>query len=141
MADWGRMTHTVELPTPRDWQVFEDICRDLFAAEWEDPETQKHGRPGQEQHGVDVFGRRDGRWQGVQCKRKSTFPEARLTEKEVGAEVAAARDFSQPLETLVIATTAPPDARIQALAARLTEEHGGDGPRGSSMAGASWARC
>ncbi len=51
------MAHPVALPVPRDWQVFEDFCRDLFAAEWSDPQTKKYGRPGQEQEGVDVFGR------------------------------------------------------------------------------------
>ena len=117
------MPHAVELPPPRDWQVFEDFCRDLFAAEWGDPETQKHGRLGQQQQGLDVFGLRKGRWQGVQCKRKRVFPESRLTEKEVRAEVQAAYAFSRPIETLVLATTAPPDAKIQNLAAKLTDDH------------------
>jgi TIR domain len=117
------MPHAVELPPPRDWQVFEDFCRDLFAAEWGDPETQKHGRLGQQQQGIDVFGRRNGRWQGVQCKRRCAFPERQLTEKEVRAEVKAAYAFPRPIETLVIATTAPPDARIQDLAFKLTDDH------------------
>ncbi len=117
------MPHAVELPPPRDWQVFEDFCRDLFAAEWGDPEAQKHGRSGQKQHGVDIFGRRDGRWQAVQCKRKRTFPEKKLTEKQLRDEVTAAYQFSSPLELLVVATTAPPDAAIQAVAAKLTDDH------------------
>ncbi len=129
------MSHAVEFPPPRDWQVFEDLCHALFQAEWEDPETQKNGRPGQKQHGVDIFGRRNGCWQAAQCKRRQTFPEKELTEKEVRTEVEAARGFasahglSQPLETLVIATTAPPSADLLALAARITEEHGDSGPR------------
>ena len=93
------------------------------------PYTQKHGRSGQAQNGVDVFGRRNGRWQAVQCKRRSTFPETRLTKAEVRAEVKAATEFAQPLETLAIVTTAPPDAGLQAQAMELTELHGEDGPR------------
>ncbi len=119
----------VELPIPRDWQIFEDFCRDLFAAEWEDPETQKHGRSGQKQRGVDVFGRRDGLWQGVQCKRKRGSSESRLKEDEIRAEVDMACGFKPPLQTLVIATTAPPDAETQTLAARITSEHGEGGLR------------
>ena len=92
------MSHAVELAPPRDWQVFEDLCRDLFAAEWVDPGTQKHGRPGQQQHGVDVVGRRQGRWQGVQCKRRRIFPEIKLRESEVRAEVEAARELDRSLE-------------------------------------------
>ncbi len=123
------MSHAVQLPPPRDWQVFEDFCRDLFAAEWGDPDTQKYGRPGQQQSGVDVFGRRAAKWQGLQCKCRRTFPVSRLREREVRAEVAAAQAFAQPFETLVIATTAPPDTRLQDLARELTEEHGTSEPR------------
>ncbi|MEM7587852.1 MAG: FxSxx-COOH system tetratricopeptide repeat protein, partial [Acidobacteriota bacterium] len=125
------MNNAVELPRPRDWQVFEDFCRDLFAAEWGDLETQKYGRPGQEQHGVDVYGRRGGKWLGVQCKRRRTFPEKRLSEKEVRQEVELALSDKSPrrYETLVIATTAPPDAKLQDLADELTEAYGEEGPR------------
>ncbi len=107
------MTLPVELPIPRDWQVFEDFCRDLFAAKWGDPETKLHGRSGQKQHGVDVFGRRDGRWLAVQCKRYREFPESRLTEAEIRKEVEASKGFGSPLETLIIATTAPSDTAVR----------------------------
>ena len=53
------MTIPVELPPPRDWQDFEDFCRDLFAAVWRYPDTQKYGRSGQQHHGQrDYPGRR-----------------------------------------------------------------------------------
>ncbi len=123
------MSEPRQFPPPRDWQVFEDFCRDLFAAEWGDPDTQKHGRPGQAQHGVDVFGLRHGRYQAVQCKLRGSFPERRLTERQIRDEVTAAGEFTQPLETLVIATTAPPDTGLQALAMALTQDHGEAGPR------------
>ncbi len=118
------MPRAVELPIPRDWQVFEDFCCQLFAAEWGDREAQKYGRSGQGQHGVDVYGRRDGRWQAVQCKRKQRFPESKLTAAQVRREVTEAYDFSRPLETLVVATTAQPDTAVQDLAAELTDDHG-----------------
>jgi len=118
------MTHAVELPIPRDWQVFEDFCRDLFAAEWGDPEAKLHGRSGQKQHGVDVYGRRDGAWMAVQCKRRGIFPESRLTEKEIRGEVEASRKFGSPLACLIIATTAPPDTTFDQLERDLTEENG-----------------
>ncbi len=50
------------LPPPRDGQPFEDLCRDLWAELWRDPNAQKHGRSGQKQHGVDVFGQPAGRF-------------------------------------------------------------------------------
>lgn len=38
------MMSAVELPIPRDWQVFEDFCRDLFAQSGMISHTLKHGR-------------------------------------------------------------------------------------------------
>jgi|GEM_PF-6284474 len=114
----------VELPVPRDWQVFEDFCRDLFAAEWGDPEAKLHGRSGQRQHGVDVYGRRDGEWMAVQCKRRGIFPEKHLGKTEIRDEVAQSRKFGSPLACLVIATTAPPDTGFDQLERELTDEHG-----------------
>ena len=64
---------TVELPPPESWKEFEALCCDLWRRLWNDPATQRHGRQGQPQQGVDVFGRpeRGGEWAGVQCKLKS----------------------------------------------------------------------
>jgi hypothetical protein len=68
----------IQLPAPAHWQDFESICRDLFAAEWGDTDTKRHGRAGQKQDGVDVFGLRDGKWCGVQCKLRDQHYAARL---------------------------------------------------------------
>lgn len=43
-------------PPPKNWQDFESLCHDLWKEIWKDPNAQKNGRSGQEQHGVDVFG-------------------------------------------------------------------------------------
>lgn len=116
-----------QLPPPANWQDFEDLCRDLFAAEWGDSETEKNGRPGQKQQGVDVVGRREGRYWGAQCKLRRIYPESQLKETEVRKDVEAARAFDRDLETLVIATTAPADTRLQELARQLTAENERDG--------------
>jgi len=36
---------------------FESLIRDICAREWQDPYTEKHGRAGQKQYGVDIYGR------------------------------------------------------------------------------------
>lgn len=41
---------------PKSWVKFEDLTRALFAAVWRSPLTQKNGRSGQKQQGVDVYG-------------------------------------------------------------------------------------
>ena len=46
----------LQLPPPAIWQDFEKLCHVLWREIWNDPATQKNGRSGQPQHGVDVFG-------------------------------------------------------------------------------------
>ena len=61
-----------DIPPPRSWDEFEDLVRDLYAREWGDPHTQRHGRTGQPQQGVDVYGQPralGGQYAGIQCKR------------------------------------------------------------------------
>ncbi len=48
-----------QLPPPSNWQDFETLCWRLWKAIWNDRNTQKNGRQGQPQAGVDVFGQPD----------------------------------------------------------------------------------
>lgn len=117
-----------EIPPPIDWQAFERLCCDLYRGRWGDPETQLHGRSGQQQHGVDVFGREAGTgWVGVQCKGKNAGYGAKPTVDELRREVGKAKSFKPPLRKFLLATTAPNDAAIQQEARLLTEEHGKTG--------------
>lgn len=59
------------LPPPDDPGEFESLCLELWGELWGDSEAQKNGRRGQAQAGVDVFGKEDGQWVGVQSKQKS----------------------------------------------------------------------
>jgi len=116
------------LPPPRSWEEFELLCADLFRLVWKDPGTQRNGRTGQPQHGVDVFGRPDGgpHYVGVQARNK-TYPLAAVTVVELREEVAKAKKFVPALKSFVLATTAPNDATIQEEARRLTEANEAQG--------------
>ena len=46
-----------ELPVPKSWDEFEDICADLFSRIWNDHNVVRYGRMGQRQNGVDIRGR------------------------------------------------------------------------------------
>ena len=72
------------LPPPDYWELFEDILHDLFRAEWNDPNTQKHGRSGQAQNGVHIYGQpgQKTQWAGVQAKKKNWLAASTVTEKE-----------------------------------------------------------
>ena len=112
-----------------DPDKFEDFCCDLWRATWQSPTTQKHGRKGQAQLGVDIYGVPSGgnRYQGVQCKLRSSALGSRITEREIREEIKEAEKFTPPLEHLAIATTSPNDVNLQALAREITLENSAQG--------------
>ena len=84
---------STSIPKPKNWQDFERHSCTLFRCILRDPHTSTHGRGGQAQDGVDIYGRRDKRddqWVGVQCKLKGETEE--VSEKERG-NPHHARDF------------------------------------------------
>lgn len=113
----------LDIPPPKNWQDFETLCCELWKLIWEDPNAQKHGRSGQKQTGVDIFGLPNGKWAGVQCKLKNNSLKTELTAKEINDEVENAKKFHSPLSDLAIATTAPRDAKAQKLAGQITNKH------------------
>lgn len=105
------MKKKIEIPV--NWQDFEDLCKELWRSEWKCREIQSHGRSGQIQYGVDVFGIPDGEneYYGIQCKLKTNRD--RLTEADIEQEIDEAKKFPGPMKMIYIATTAPNDAKIQ----------------------------
>ncbi|MBZ9775051.1 hypothetical protein [Mesorhizobium sp. CO1-1-8] len=106
----------LQILPPKDWGRFEDLCRCLFAAVWGDPYTQKNGRTGQPQHGVDVWGRAPGSHAGthcVQCKGKDANYGGKVTIAEFDAELAKAEHFQPQPAYWILATTAPADGTLQ----------------------------
>ncbi|WP_108462916.1 tetratricopeptide repeat protein [Devosia naphthalenivorans] len=115
---------STQIPKPADEQAFERACVVLWSGLLKDPNVERVGRRGQEQHGVDLFGYRKedtARTVGIQCKLKG--PGKKLTANEVREEVAKALTFKPPLKEYFIVTTAPDDAVMQELARELTAEH------------------
>lgn len=104
-----------EYAPPRSWDQFEELCADVFQSAWRDPALVRHGRAGQRQHGVDIVGRNGSIYPiGLQCKKKSRWPISKLTSKQIDDEVAEARNFTPPLKSFYILTTAPDDSKLQA---------------------------
>jgi hypothetical protein len=112
-----------QIAPPKEWGTFEDLCHALFKRVWQDPLTQKNGRRGQTQHGVDVFGSPNGDSQsywGVQCKGKDSNYGSKVEWSEVLTEVAKAEKFSPKLDRWIFSTTAPVDAALQKAARELS---------------------
>lgn len=116
-------------PSPNNWQDFEHLCFDLYSRTWRTNDAEMHGRRGQPQAGVDVYGhdRIEGKFVGVQCKGKEGGYGAQLTEAELRSEVQKATLFEPPLEVFVVATTAQNDTTLQKIARRISQEHAGRG--------------
>jgi hypothetical protein len=110
---------TSNIPSPKSWDEFEDITLSAAKLRWNSSDFYRHGRQGQKQEGVDIYGHdHEGRHLGVQCKNTT----GRVTEAIVKAEIALAEAFSPPIDALYIATTAKRDAVIQKAVRKLSAQ-------------------
>lgn len=116
----------MQIPPPQNWQDFESLCCDLWSRVWNDRNTQKNGRNGQSQCGVDIVGRpsnSSGKYHGIQCKGKDNYSSNIITIGELEEEVAKASKFSPCIESFLIATTSRKDVHIEKRAREITEEN------------------
>ncbi|MDN3655405.1 hypothetical protein QWZ08_07205 [Ferruginibacter paludis] len=101
---------SLNIPTPKSWDEFEDICLSSFKLRWASPNLTKHGRQGQPQNGVDIYGEDNlGQIVGVQCKNY----DLELTMKTIEEEIEKTESFKPDLKAFYIATTAPSDTKVQ----------------------------
>ncbi len=110
------------VPPPKSWDEFEDITLAAAKLRWNSADFQRHGRSGQKQDGVDVFGHDDDRHIGVQCKNTVDGISLDIIRKEI----AKAEGFEPPLDRLYIATTAKRDAPLQKEVRLLSEARSRD---------------
>lgn len=110
------MIAPTQLKKPSNWQDFETLCKLLLGEIWDCSDSiKRHGRQGQNQHGVDVYAyvEKYNDYCGIQCKGKDDYTNAQLTEDEIDAEIEKAKTFEPALSLLVFATTANKDAKIE----------------------------
>ncbi|WP_312329853.1 hypothetical protein [Atlantibacter hermannii] len=109
---------TAHLPIPKSWDEFEDICKDAFSLRWNSPDLQRHGRSGQKQDGVDIYGHDHlADFVGIQCKNTHSG----INKSVIDEEILKAEKFRPELDALYIATTAPRDTEIQRHARDVSE--------------------
>lgn len=111
------------LPIPKNWQDFESICHRLWQDIWVNTNAKKHGRQGQSQWGVDIYGKPifSSNYHGVQCKDKDGRLGSQLTQNDLESEAIKANDFKPLLESFTMATTSPRDQKIQEFYRELNE--------------------
>lgn len=101
---------------PENWQDFESLCKKLWGEIWSIPnKIKKNGRLGQEQAGVDVYGKPKGENQywGIQAKSKDDYTNAILTESEIIKEIEKAKTFEPALAVYIIASSSNKDSKIE----------------------------
>ncbi len=108
---------TASFPPPENPKEFEQMIKDLFAVRWEN--AQIHGRDGQEQEGIDVYGKHEGQWKGIQCKVRN---KGLLTQSQIEVEINKAHRFRHKLHTFIIVTTQPRDKHLQAIIDELDQQ-------------------
>jgi hypothetical protein len=107
------------VPPPKSWDEFEDIALAAAKLRWSSDDFHRHGRTGQKQDGVDVYGHDDeNRHIGVQCKNTIEGVSMAVVETEIGN----AEAFEPALDRLYIATTAKRDAPLQKAVRLLSAE-------------------
>lgn len=117
-----------EFAPPRSWDQFEELCADIFHAEWRDPALVRHGRAGQRQSGVDIVARNGAHYPiGLQCKKRASWPVSRLTKSEIDCEVQEALNFTPRLKSFYILTTAPDDSTLLGHVRDINQRHAAKG--------------
>jgi hypothetical protein len=107
------------VPPPKSWDEFEDIALAAAKLRWDSVDFERHGRAGQKQDGVDIYGHDDDDLHiGVQCKNTV----GGLTLKIIKGEIDQAEKFEPALDKLYIATTAKRDASLQKEVRSLSKE-------------------
>lgn len=114
------------VPPPDNWQDFENLTFSLCKAIWPHGDFNRHGRHGQAQQGVDIYGVVNGskfdekEWLGIQCKRRNNADalaeqkaSGQLSLQAINDEVKKAEEFTPALNKYIIATTVSRDALIQ----------------------------
>lgn len=106
-------------PKPTDWNTFEDIVCDVFARKYQNPNLQRNGRSGQQQHGIDIAGFTQTGLLGIQCKH---HPNNDIRISEIDVEVMKSEEFTPALTEFVIATSADRDAKSHSHMLQLAEQ-------------------
>lgn len=116
--------NTMRLNPPKSWDEFEDMCTTSFQLRWNVHNLSRHGRSGQEQFGVDIYGYdNSGHFVGIQCKNTVS----KISKATIKNEISKAEKFKPELRDLYIATTAPRDANIQSFVREINEDRESQG--------------
>ncbi|WP_348815493.1 hypothetical protein NFG57_04620 [Halomonas sp. H10-59] len=101
---------SMNFPEPSGWEEFESIVKSSLELRWRTSDLTMHGRQGQKQDGIDIYGTDDlARLVGIQCKLTTNS----INESIINEEIHKAEGFQPTIFALYIATTSPTDVKLQ----------------------------
>ena len=108
-----RDLRTLVIPKVSESNIFEQLCYDLWKNDTRNDSVNLNGRSGQNQDGVDVFGRNNQTklWFGIQCKLRNK--DTSLSKNEITVELNKAINFNPSLVRIIICTTLDRDSKLQ----------------------------
>ena len=110
----------LEISPPKNESDFERMCAQVYGVIFDDRMPKMNGRRGQVQGGVDVFVKEPGVGRvGIQCKKYTMKP---VKWTDVEDEVKKADTHRTPIKKLILATTAPNDARLLKKVQELSDQ-------------------
>lgn len=109
---------TMKIPTPQSWDEFEKIALASLKIKWRSPNLQRHGRQGQSQNGVDIYGEDNlGRQAGIQCKNYSEIDLSIIEQ-----EIEKAESYEPKLDSYYVAVALPNDVKLQQSVRLISQE-------------------
>ncbi len=106
---------SISLPKPNNPEIFESLCLDLFKNYLPCKNLRKHGRKGQKQYGIDIYGNEGSKSYAIQCKQTNK----EITEEIINDELRKLSDYNTGIDKYIIATTASRDAKTQRIERKI----------------------
>jgi len=112
----------IDIPKIENDTLLEDLAKSLLRADPSIQNVSVHGRPGQKQDGVDIYGRNihDLTWIGIQCKVRS-FNNS-FSKTELLTEINQAKKFNPSLSKYYLFTTLNRDVNTQTYEREINNE-------------------
>lgn len=106
-----------ELFPIKNWEIFEDLCLDLWNNILNDYSVKKFGRQGQKQKGLDIFCKLNDEIIGIQCKCTQ-----KLDTKIIDKELKKIESLNIELSKYIIATTSKRDVKLDEYVMEISQE-------------------
>lgn len=112
----------IDIPKIENDTLLEDLAKSLLKSDVLIENVNIHGRPGQKQDGVDVYGRiiENSTWIGIQCKVRSS--NNAFSKAELLTEINQAKNFNPRLSKYYLYTTLSRDVATQNIEREINNE-------------------